>query len=347
MKRIAQHRVLAVAVVAAVIALAGCSITSRAPLPSGDAGGHSSASQVGPGSLTADLKGLVVTVEITASPGPDLSRGRGEMQTPAPPRPGMTRMTLYSKALNSTGQPLDVRFEHNFPTLQDAGGTFIRSLDDARGRVRGPHGGDLVAGRSGLRPGGTIETVQSFDVRPGQAGLKYTWDFGDLGTARFTLPIVATGRPGDFAASLKGVSLAEALREIGRYAPLPNEAIAGPLGKVVVDQTAGDPLQGNPGLFLIYRSGVRLTVNRRARDLSELGKSTIPFTDGRKTHFEPREINRTKVLVGRAGLQKTSHGDNEVPPMLLWNQSGLGYTLVGPTQDFAIDDLIAIMKSTK
>lgn len=145
---------------------------------------------------------------------------------------------------------------------------------------------------------------------------------------------------------IPGVPLEDALVTVGRDVPLPDPSIVGSLQKAIVDPTARD-FDDNPGLYLIYESGVELTVSRRTHDLSDLGTGFAPFTDARKTHFEPHVIGGMKVLVGRAGLQEHSHGENYVPPMLRWNQSDLGYTLVGPTQEFAIEDLVQVMESTR
>jgi hypothetical protein len=154
---------------------------------------------------------------------------------------------------------------------------------------------------------------------------------------------VGAAPPGMLANSaLPAVTIREALKTIGREVPLPNTTVTGPYSKVMVDPTAGD-LSGHPGLFIIYRSGVRLTVDRRIHDTNDL-QAVSGFTDGRKTHFETLDMSGTTVLVGRAGLQKTAHGDNPVPAMLIWNQDGLGYILVGPGS--AIDDLLTIMRST-
>jgi hypothetical protein len=154
------------------------------------------------------------------------------------------------------------------------------------------------------------------------------------------------GSKADVVGDIPGVPLQEALETVGRDVPLPDHSVAGLLQQAIVDPTAGD-LDDHPGLYLIYKSGVELTVSRRTHELSDLGTGFAPFTDGRKTHFEPRVIGGMKALVGRAGLQKHSHGENYVPPMVRWNQSDLGYTLVGPTLEFAIEDLVQIMESTR
>ena len=165
-------------------AAAGCS-------PSRDIGAGGAASQTPtparpPDVQHATLRGVAVTVEVTTGPGPGLVSGFVSAQPTVSPAAGLVRVSVHATAVNSTEATVAMNLKHNFPRVLDARGNYYEAGPGTALRARGMAGGFRFP--EGLAPGGTLETVQYFDLRPGQTGLRFVWILGDAGEAHFNLP---------------------------------------------------------------------------------------------------------------------------------------------------------------
>ena len=148
----------------------------------------------------------------------------------------------------------------------------------------------------------------------------------------------------NWTTEMPGVSLDEARRKVGVTIRLPDASVAGAIKKVVLDDTASFE-SGQPGLLILFSSGVTLSIQHRPHDLDDVGSDFAPFTDGRPSAFETRTVDGVPVLTGEAGTQTTGHGENTVPSQVMWNEGSIGYGLTGPSADFGVERLVAIMRS--
>jgi hypothetical protein len=141
-----------------------------------------------------------------------------------------------------------------------------------------------------------------------------------------------------------GIPLDEARKRVGAHVSLPDTATVGDIEKVALDET---DVSGTPGLLVLYGSGIKLMIARNERDMTDLGAGAAPFTDGRSTAFELREIDGTQVLVGEAGRQIDSRGGDFMQSRNTWNQGGMAYSLISPSDDVTVDKLIAVMRTMR
>lgn len=156
-------------------------------------------------------------------------------------------------------------------------------------------------------------------------------------------PFQRGGPMGHWSGSLPSIPLDEALSKVDGTVSLPDTSVVGTMVHVSSDPTAGS-LDGTPGLLVLYSSGVELSVGYGVHELRESAEMA-PFTDGRKTVNELRQIAGVPVLVTAPGTQTTSHRDNRVPALLAWNAGGLRYTLTASEENQSTDHLIAIMRT--
>jgi hypothetical protein len=140
-----------------------------------------------------------------------------------------------------------------------------------------------------------------------------------------------------------GITLAEALSQMGGTVALPPASVVGEPQKVVLDETARDET-GNPGLLILYSSGIKLMVSPGGTDLGrEAAADFAPFEDKRAKAFELVVDRGTPRMVTRGGVQVIRGGSrSEVMPRVTWNLDGYTYAAVGTSQDVTIGELMKV-----
>jgi len=185
----ARHRCLSlVTAVALCVAAPGCTGVGQSDTTKPQEATEEAAAPEASGAVPADeLGGLRVTVETTSGPGPNVFDDQNSSINDTPPPEGKVRLTVVANATNSSESTLSVQIEHNFPALKDADGEYLQSVGGALTASNAPSGKFGDTGE-GLGPGGVLQTVQYFDIDPGQTGFVIIWEFGDLGTYEQPLP---------------------------------------------------------------------------------------------------------------------------------------------------------------
>jgi hypothetical protein len=152
-----------------------------------------------------------------------------------------------------------------------------------------------------------------------------------------------------------GVSLDEALKAISQDVPLPAEEVVGKVVKVLfAGPDPGDEDEGYWSLAVLYSSGLELFIDRHpygeevdiAADVEssmrDFRDGSVTYTDGKQHHFlETIGDKPVHVQVGGVQGPKGGPGFNDVSSYLTWNQTGLRYSLRGPTHD---SKLIPLMR---
>jgi hypothetical protein len=91
---------------------------------------------------------------------------------------------------------------------------------------------------------------------------------------------------------------------------------------------------------------VVLAIDRGEHEL-DVATEFAPFTDKRKTANQLQQVGGTPVLVTEPGLQVSSHGDNRLPAMLIWNSDGMNYTLRSSEENQSTAFLKRVMRTMR
>ena len=128
-----------------------------------------------------------MAVEATTGPAPKINPNAVAAKPPPLPSRGKVRVTVHAEAYNYTDRAILLQIEHNMPRVQDSTG---KNLTPVTGELaaRGTTGSKFKGTAEGLKAAGTLEIVESFDVNPGQTGLRFDWNLGSAGEAKATLP---------------------------------------------------------------------------------------------------------------------------------------------------------------
>ena len=146
---------------------------------------------------------------------------------------------------------------------------------------------------------------------------------------------------------VRGISLEQAFARIGRTIPLP-QSVESTVSKVLY---FGAP-DGSSDfeLTILYSSGVELRVVTGEDDLDRLARSmaSLQYRDG-KNHVSRQLVGTRDVLLIAGGVQAGGGADgHRAPSVAVWNEAGLGYSLMSPDEGpYEVEQLVSIVSTVR
>jgi hypothetical protein len=132
----------------------------------------------------------------------------------------------------------------------------------------------------------------------------------------------------------RSLTLDEAIARTDYAFSMPDSAVAGPIAKIVPNETVWDRSgKGRTGLMIRYDSGIELIIEPSPVDLQGMNRAvagTLPFRDGRTRPFELRTMAGLPLALSRAGIQYQGSAEMAVPAQVVWNMGDANYRLRGP-----------------
>ena len=144
-----------------------------------------------------------------------------------------------------------------------------------------------------------------------------------------------------FGMSQESLPLDEALALVAVPVMLPDLDVVGGIDRVQLNETGADA-DGNPGLAVLYLSGIKLFIEHSPYDLNGPQGSGTTVGGSPGVVLETRLIDGEDVLVGEPDPNQDGQVDSGAS--LVWNHDGMGYMLIAP-DGVSTDELLDVMQS--